>query len=164
VQIAANEPILIAWDVDLPQDQLATLKLLAARLGYFGRAESLALAKVDTRMCQPINAKPLGDDEALGSTQELVRLLLPMSPERYDGWQAANTPAQPAPAAKKAAAKKAATKKSARVPEDIFTALQADTGDLQAAGWNLPPGAIFTNYTRPADAFALLHAELWPVA
>ena len=40
------------------------------------------------------------------------------------------------------------------VPADLFAALHADTGELQAAGWNLPPGAAFVNYTRPDNAFA----------
>jgi len=44
--------------------------------------------------------------------------------------------------------------KGPEVPIDLFAALHADTGELQTAGWNLPPGASFVNYTRPADAFA----------
>lgn len=39
-------------------------------------------------------------------------------------------------------------------PACLFHALHANTGDLQAAGWNLPPGAQFVNYTRPENAFA----------
>lgn len=158
VQIAADDPVLIAWEMDLPEDQLRTLKLLADRLSYFGRAESLAFAQVSRDLSQPINAQPLRDDEALANQQELVRLLRPLSPEHFAGWRAVNFPAPPAPAAKKAAAKKTAAKKAARsrfsVPEDIFAALHADTGDLQADGWNLPPGAVFANYSRPSDAFA----------
>lgn len=45
-------------------------------------------------------------------------------------------------------------RKLPQVPENLFTALHADTGDLQSAGWNLPPGAQFVNYTRPENAFA----------
>ena len=37
---------------------------------------------------------------------------------------------------------------------DLFAALHADTGDLQAAGWNLPPGAQLVIYSRHEDAFA----------
>lgn len=32
--------------------------------------------------------------------------------------------------------------------------LDAETGDLQAVGWNLPPGAKLISYTRPENAFA----------
>ncbi|WP_075089183.1 type I-G CRISPR-associated protein Csb2 [Verrucomicrobium spinosum] len=68
-----------------------------------------------------------------------------------------------APASKKTAAKKAASKKAARsqakLPSDVFAALHADTSVLQAAGWNLPPGAVFTNYTRPVDVFAAAPRE-----
>ncbi|MBN8248230.1 MAG: type I-U CRISPR-associated protein Cas5/Cas6, partial [Verrucomicrobia bacterium] len=45
-------------------------------------------------------------------------------------------------------------KRLPQVPADLFTALHADTGELQAAGWNLPPGAQFVNYARREDAFA----------
>ena len=45
-------------------------------------------------------------------------------------------------------------KKLPQVPVDLFAAMHADTGDLRAAGWNLPPGAAFVNYYRLTDAFA----------
>ncbi len=87
VQIASSEPVLVAWDVKLPVDQLDTLNLLAARIGYLGRAESLVVARVNSTLLRPSNTRPLRDDETMGERQELVRLLLPMSSEFYAGWQ-----------------------------------------------------------------------------
>ncbi len=152
VQIAPDDPILIAWDIDLPEDQLSTLQLLADRLGYFGRAESLAIARVSSSLSQPINAQPLRDDEALADKQELVRLLLPCVPENYASWRSqAQAKAEAALGPRPTAAQR---RRLPKLPEDVFAALHADTGDLQAAGWNLPPGAVFANYSRPSDVFA----------
>jgi CRISPR-associated protein Csb2 len=62
-------------------------------------------------------------------------------------------------------------KKLPSLPAELFDALHADTGDLQAAGWNLPPGAAYVNYTRDEKAFApgerarrASHAQLPTVA
>src|SRR5947208_5829897 len=46
VQLSERDAILVAWDLVLPAEQLAALQILAARLGYFGRAESLVEARV----------------------------------------------------------------------------------------------------------------------
>src|SRR5258705_4646861 len=43
--------------------------------------------------------------------------------------------------------------KTPAVPEDLLDASHADTGELQAAGWNLPSGGQFVHYTRPENAF-----------
>jgi CRISPR-associated protein Csb2 len=89
---------------------------------------------------------------------ELVRLLAPMAPEKFQAWRSAFFAASPVPAGgKRKKGKKAGTGEAdeqSDVPGNLFAALQADTGDLQAAGWNLPPGAQFVNYTRREDVFA----------
>jgi CRISPR-associated protein Csb2 len=159
IQLSPNDAVLIAWDVTLPPDQLAALRILAARLGYFGRAESLVEATVrdDIAQIRP-NALPLAENEKVPSDGELVRLLSPLSSIAHEKWLADFIAKNPGtdeilgkPAKKKAVSKKA---KGPTVPSDLFTALGADTGELQAAGWNLPPGAVWVNYIRPADAFA----------
>jgi CRISPR-associated protein Csb2 len=153
VQLSERDAILVAWDVALPADQLAALQTLAGRLGYFGRAESLVEARVLERVTaiEP-NAAPFAQGAAMPPRTELVRLLAPMTPVGYETWRtdflAANTP--PANGKKK-------ENKNARapeVPDDLFAALHADTGELQSAGWNLPPGALYLNYIRPENAFA----------
>ena len=50
------------------------------------------------------------------------------------------------------------------MPADLFGALLADTGELKAAGWNLPPGAQRVTYVRPADAFRLQRRAARPRA
>ena len=159
IQLDPTDAVLIAWDVVLPPDQLAALQTLAGRVGYLGRAESLAEIRVREDIAQiKANALPLADDVGIPANMELVRLLTPLAVTDYEKWRddfLAKNSAR-TETSKKAAGKKAPPKKvkGPEVPVDLFTALHADTGELQAAGWNLPPGAVFVNYTRPADAFA----------
>jgi len=153
IQIGEKDAVLVAWDADLPADELTALRTLADRLGYFGRAESLVEARVlDGVTGIHTNAKPLADGEAAPQKTELVRLLAPMNPAAYEQWRSEFTAtALAALGSKPTAAQK---KKLPVVPPDLFEALHADTGELQAAGWNLPPGSAFVNYTRPENAFA----------
>ena len=164
IQLAENEAVFVAWEnVDLPPAQLDALKTLAARLGYFGRAESLVEANVRTDLPEKIGqthsvVKLLAEDTPQPPKTELVRLLAPKNPEDYLKWREeflkSHTP--PTGGKKKAARKPKAveTPEESVVPPDLFAALHADTGELQAAGWNLPPGAHYVNYTRPENAFA----------
>lgn len=154
VQLSQRDPVLAAWDIALPSDQLFALQILAERLGYFGRAESLVEARilVGVTSIQP-NATPLDAGKPVPTGSELVRLLAPMSTEAYKAWLSAfKTPSEPSQTDKKGKSKKTTPKQD--VPDDLFEALHADTGALQAAGWNLPPGAINVNYTRPENAFS----------
>jgi CRISPR-associated protein Csb2 len=153
IQLAPNDPVLIAWDVTLPPEQLDALRLLATRIGYFGRAESLVEARVVAEFIEDERvAHPLSDGEALPNGKELVRLLAPMPPQTYEEWRRDFlAKAEAALGPKPTVAQK---KKLPSVPADLFAALHAETGDLQAAGWNLPPGAAYVNYARSERAFA----------
>ena len=160
VQLSPNDAVLVEWNMDLSDAERTTLKTLADRLGYLGRAESLVVARLlesegefrDATTPQHYEAAPLKSTDPLPPKAELVRLLAPMAHGDYAAWSRdfmarAEAALGPKPTA-------AQRKKLPRVPADLFAALHADTGDLQAAGWNLPPGAEFVNYTRREDAFA----------
>ncbi|MDB6031543.1 MAG: hypothetical protein JWM16_1881 [Verrucomicrobiales bacterium] len=159
IQVDPKDSVMIAWDAVLPADQIRALQILALRIGYFGRAESLVEARVrgDIAQINP-NASPLSDGKEIPNSSELVRLLSPLPDSQYDLWRTDFLAKNSAPAGSsfKSSAKKSPPKKAKTpdVPADLFAALQADTGALQAAGWNLPPGAAFVNYLRPADSFA----------
>jgi len=129
------------------------LRTLAERLGYLGRAESLVVARLlDGITGIEANAIPLPQGAPVPARTELTRLLAPVAPSGYALWRSDfMTNAEAALGPKPTLAQK---KKLPRVPPDLFAALHADTGDLQAAGWNLPPGAQFVNYARPENAFA----------
>jgi len=163
IQLAEKDAVLIAWDVTLPPGQFAALQTLASRLGYFGRAESLVIARVLDTIPEAIDkthsiSSRLAKGAPLSEKTELVRLLAPMTPERYEVWRdeflAANLTPVDDKKKKGKKAKAEGANEDSIVPRDLFEALHADTGELQAAGWNLPPGAEFVNYTRREDAFA----------
>ena len=153
IQLAPQDAVLVAWDVTLSQEQLTALRTLANRLGYFGRAESLVEARVLDGVEQiKANAEPLTEDTTPAPGKELVRLLAPLTAADYADWRCdfmakAEATLGPKPTA-------AQRKKLPSLPTELFDALHADTGDLQAAGWNLPPGAAYVNYTRDEKAFA----------
>jgi CRISPR-associated protein Csb2 len=153
IQLAENQSILVAWDADLRADERAALHTLASRLGYFGRAESLVVARViEGIIGLDANAIPLAKGAEVPKAAELVRLLAPLAPADYLAWRGDFlAKAQPRSGPNPTAAQK---KKLPEVPNDLFAALHTDTGDLQAAGWNLPPGAQFVDYTRRENPFA----------
>jgi CRISPR-associated protein Csb2 len=143
----------MGWDVSLSAEASRALALLCERLGYFGRAESLVDARVvpadpDFRP----NAWALPPGERIPPGFELVRLLAPLSATDYAKWTAGQPAASP-PRRTKIERPQAINATAARVPADLFEALHADTGKLQAAGWTLPPGSRFVDYVRPAHCF-----------
>jgi len=153
IQIAESGTLLVAWAADLSDAERSALHTLAARLSYLGRAESLVMARLLEGVTGiEANSIPLLEGAALPERTEMIRLLAPISPDNYAAWRTDFTAkAEAALGPKPTAAQK---KKLPKVPKDLFAALHAGTGDLQSAGWNLPPGAEFRNYTRPENAFA----------
>ena len=103
-------------------------------------------------------AAPLSNSAPQPESTQLVRLIAPLTPEQYGAWRseflATNAPPAADTTKKRKKVKGDAAKNEPLVPSDLFEALHADTGKLQAAGWNLPPGATFVNYTRREDVFA----------
>jgi CRISPR-associated protein Csb2 len=151
-------PLRVKWEVALSSDQRRVLALLCERLGYFGRAEALVEARLladDAGFAA--NAHLLPENETVPPAHELVRVLVPQSDEAFQQWRATlAATAAPTAAAPKAKAKKGARENAGpKLPADLFEALHADTGDLQAAGWTLPPGAQLADYVRREDCFNL---------
>ena len=147
----------IAWEVDLDENHTAQLATLLKNLSYFGRAESLVEATLlpDGSSIEP-NAHPIEENAVLAKDQEIVRLLAPMSLDAYAKWRDERIAAsQTSGASVTRDGKRRASKKSSvgALPADVFEALFANTGDLQRAGWNFPPGSQFVSYTRPRHIF-----------
>jgi CRISPR-associated protein Csb2 len=161
VQLAENDALLVAWHVTLPLEQLMALKALAVNLGYLGRAESLVSARVlEGIISIEANAWPHSEDTPAPEKTELVRLLAPMTPGGYASWRTTFLASRTAADGRKTGAKPKTP--STMLPDDLFTALHADTGELQSAGWNLPPGALYVNYVRPENSFtAATRPRLW---
>ncbi len=151
-------PLRMRWEAVLSPDLRRVLGLLCERLGYFGRAESLVRATLLAEDAAfTANARLLPENEPVPLDHELVRVLAPQSDEAFQQWRATlaatSAPAESVPKAKnKKAAKQIAGPK---LPADVFEALHAETADLQAAGWSLPPGARLADYVRREDCFEL---------
>jgi CRISPR-associated protein Csb2 len=152
IQIAEGMPLKAMWDVDLSAEQFDALRRLSELVGYLGRAESLVEMQAFAGVTElEANSKVLFDDVEQPPETELVRTLTAMNPQDYANWRKDFSAKSNKAADGKKKEKKAT---SSEVPDDIFKALHADTGELQAAGWNLPPGARYMNYVRPENAFA----------
>jgi CRISPR-associated protein Csb2 len=156
IQLEEGSAILVAWDGCLTSDERAALQVLASRLGYFGRAEGIVLGRLLEGIPDvEANSFPLAEDALLPRETEPVRLLAPTSPDAYAQWRHDLLATRTAPTREtKKNASKAKAAAAEIVPPDLFAALHADTGELQAAGWNLPPGTHYVRYARPENAFA----------
>lgn len=146
LHIAPDEQLPIHWPVELEAAEREILGTLLSSLSYFGRAESLIDAKLlpgDAEVAAP-NSRPLTDSESVPDNVEPIRLLAPLASQDYAEWRAKHSP----PESTKKPVKKT---KATSLPADILEALQAETGDLKAAGWSQPPGSRWLDYIRPAE-------------
>lgn len=144
-RIRPDDPIVIAWPgLELPPDEQKLLDALLEALGYFGRAESWVHAERVDHYGDDFNCLPaeFDVDAETGDIGEIVRLLAPLPPDRYTAFRDEQLTAR----------KKPLKKVAATLPVSWLEALSLDTGDLQAAGWNLPPAARWIGYRRPQHA------------
>ena len=185
--------LIVAWPgVTLEEPERALLAALLDRIGYLGRAESWAEARLLNGWDGKVNCTPekrtgeqaeqsvaegmaadsageeatrsgaedppvdwraddaAGDDAAKGlSAGEPIKLIAPVPAPIYSQWRQQMVDelgAGPRRTAKQ-------RRLLATLPERLVDALRLDTADIQAAGWNHPPGAAFVRYRRPADSF-----------
>ncbi|WP_428265535.1 type I-G CRISPR-associated protein Csb2 [Haliangium sp.] len=179
LRLEAGAVITAVWpELSLPAPLSAALDILLARLGYLGRAESLAearrveLAAADDAndAADEVNTVAAtdsfvpGDDDHVSAEHELVRLLAPVPAERYAAWRDQAVQAQQDALLAEKQAKAVAKGKPAEgvrltakdrrtveamVPATLFEAVHADPATLQAQAWSLPPGARWLTYARP---------------
>lgn len=170
VTVAPHDPVVIVWPhVALDSSLRQTLARLLQMMSYFGRAESWVCAKLlDVWPGEP-NTTPVNGCAATDGPTERVRLLAAVSDDDYTAWRAETLQGEvdrkliqkrrkaddqgKDPDKVKLSKKEQAHIESA-LPETLFDALHAETGDLRKAGWSRPPGSRWVDYLRPADAFA----------
>jgi CRISPR-associated protein Csb2 len=158
VAVEKNTPLLVCWDVELPAVERAALDTLLTRLAYLGRAESLVEAQLlppDEIARFRADVAPIAEDPSARPDSDYVRLLTPLSESAYQNWLAELSRTLAASNSAHLTGKKSKTKKvsAPTAPEDLFAALHADTGELQAAGWlGEPPGSRFHYYTLPSGS------------
>ncbi|MHC1595185.1 MAG: type I-G CRISPR-associated protein Csb2 [Methanotrichaceae archaeon] len=168
VALEEGKKLFVFWpEVEISEDERKALTLLLSRLGYLGRAESWAEAKLveDPGVA---NSYPLEGGDALPDGYEGVRTLAPMLPEAYLEWRETALESHKErglevlrdkarkkgkPVEKVKLSKKDIEKIEQNLPADVFQALHVETGDLKKAGWSQPPGSVWVTYTRPRNAF-----------
>ncbi len=154
-RVADDAELVVGWpEVALETDEHALLAALAHDLGFLGRAESWVEARViedwnGTVNCWP--SEPAVHTET-GEALEPVRLLMPMPPEQYKQWRGQTISEHGLDAKKLKTARKRILE---TLPEQLADALTLDTGIIQKVGWSRPPGARFTTYQRPYEAFGI---------
>jgi len=167
--VAPEAPLIIAWpDVELEPSSRNLLDRLLRMMTYFGRAESWVEAKLLDKWDETPNAILADGHAADPNRHERVRVLTPEAEGHFAQWREdmlqdeinrkLDEKRQKARDKGKDETKETVKPKElatieASLPETIFDALHATTGDLRKAGWNRPPGSRWIDYLRPADAF-----------
>ena len=171
IAVEPDDAVIAVWpDVSLDESQSDLLDKLINAMTYFGRAESWVCGQVIHNDSITADVEPVEPGIEPSDGYELVRTLVPVSAEEHSAWfaqtrdelrqrklseQIAAATAKGKPSEKLKLSKKDEELLDSSIPATLFDALHADTAELRKAGWNLPPGARWVNYTRPANAFAM---------
>jgi len=153
VRIKPSDELIIGWpDVELDEEQRDLLAHLLDRLGFLGRAESWAEARLLDDPSGEFNCRPseLSVDTETGEVFEPIRLLAPVCAEEYGDWRDRMVIEHDLGAKK---LKKLQKNLLATLPERLADALRLETGAIQQAGWSRAPGSRFITYQRPGEAF-----------
>ena len=168
VSLDPEQAVIAHWPrVEVDDGKRQLLKDLLINLSYLGRAESWVEASLVDRWSGTPNALTV-DGGGTYTNADRVTLLAPMPPGEYGVWRDAWLGAE-----KKKVLEEKRSKSKAKAPGKIqlspkdlsaldgkagrtlFDAMLADTGELQNAGWNLPPGSRWVDYARPAGCFTV---------
>ncbi|MEJ2146617.1 MAG: type I-U CRISPR-associated protein Csb2 [Acidobacteriota bacterium] len=152
VRIDPLDPLVVVWpDTCVEGDQLGLLRLLLRDMGFLGRAESWVEASLVDEWDGEPNCRPseLAVDTSTGEVLEPVRLAAPLDRKEYASWRAETITKQGLDGK---GLKKPQRQILSTIPERLIDALRGETGTIQAAGWNCPPGARFVTYQRPSDS------------
>lgn len=154
--VRSEDCLVVAWPhVTLSPEEQEALTSLASGLGYLGRAESWVAADVLNQWDGGINCRPA--EVGVSVEGERVRVLATMTPEMFATWK---TGFEAMAVGVAGIATKVGRKKKASpspVPPDLWSALHAETSDLQKQGWSAAPGSRWVDYVRPDDAFRVTY-------
>ncbi|MEW6542253.1 MAG: type I-U CRISPR-associated protein Csb2 [Nitrospirota bacterium] len=156
VSVGPQDCLVVAWpDVTLTPEEKRVLTCLASGLGYLGRAESWVAAEVLEHWDGHVTARPIDSAEVIQG--ERVRVLAAMTPEMFAAWKerfTAQALGMGGMTTTKGRKKKAV---HSPVPQDLWSALHAETSDLQSQGWSSAPGSRWVDYVRPEDSFRVTY-------
>jgi CRISPR-associated protein Csb2 len=150
LRIDADDPLVIGWDVETDKDALALLEHLAARLSYFGRAESIVIAEALTGWPpdRKPNAlpRPVDDDGVIADGPNELQAIDVLAPVKASVWQTHRERLFVLNGDKPKT--KGRRTFEATMPERLVDALAVDTGEIQAAKWSAPPAGRLVLYDR----------------
>ena len=153
--------LVVHWDAELTEAELALLSVLTERLGYLGRSESWVVGRLaEPGEALPEGAAAFGPDVAHtspGPGWEQTPLLAPLSPEQYAEWLETATAGALAHLEANVPEGKKPTKRQrenalAAFPPDLLGCLQVRTNWLRTHGWSQPPGSQRVLYWRKTGA------------
>ncbi|MFP4296097.1 MAG: type I-U CRISPR-associated protein Csb2 [Halothiobacillaceae bacterium] len=153
VRVKPSDDLIIGWpDIEFDEEQRDLLAHLLDRLGFLGRADGWAEARLLDDWSGEFNCWPseLSVDTETGEVFEPIRLLAPVCASEYGDWRERMV-AEHDLGAKRL--KKPQKNLLATLPERLADALRLETGAVQQAGWSRAPGSRFITYQRPGAAF-----------
>ena len=156
VSIHPDDGLIVAWPhITVSPEEREVLTSLACGLSYLGRAESLAMAEVLDQWDGDINCRPI--EAGVSVEGERVRMLASMTPDSFVTWKMGY---ETKVVGETTIVTKARRKKKASqspVPPNLWSALHAETSDLQKQGWSAAPGSRWVDYERADDAFRVTY-------
>ena len=167
-RVAEDDPVVIVWPaLVLDTAQTEMLDALLENLGFLGRAESWVDARrtegpVD---CNCVPAAEAVDLERGEVTHEIVRLMVPSRPEIYRAFRSGKLQAAGIDVESEVRSSKlkpGEKKLLTTLPDDWLNAISVETGELQAAGWSVPPCAQIVRYRRPLHALKSMAPKVFP--
>jgi len=150
---APDAELVAYWSLELRDEQRTLLGGLLGDLGFLGRAESWVEAALLDHWDGEINcsASTISADTETGEAREPIQLIVPVPADDYVDWRTRVVGEHGLDARKP---NKTQRRILDTLPPTLAGALRAETGDLQRAGWSMPPGAQYVTYQRPFDSFA----------
>jgi CRISPR-associated protein Csb2 len=144
LRLDRDAEMVIAWpDIPLTEEQQNLCAYLLERIGYLGRAESWACARLANDWDGEINSWPRAADRVLPGNNVPVDVAVSLTAMEWTELRANFlTKANQMTKAKRAALE-------ATLPERLSDALAVDTSDWQNAGWSSPPPLRKFVYDRP---------------
>jgi CRISPR-associated protein Csb2 len=150
LHVEPSETTQVVWpNLSLDGEEQEALSLLLERMSYLGRAESWVEARVRTSSDLKPTCLPLGDQVVAGGA-EVVRLLVPQDEQSFANWRSGYHSGN---------GKKRGKTAGPQLPQNLFEALHADTGELRSEGWSLPPGSRYVEYLRPRAEYPRSHRQ-----
>ena len=158
-----GQELSVTWDVDLNEEESATLASLVERLGYLGRSESWVLGRMvpQNDAIPESNCYPEQQGVPPGPGWEQVALLAAVDASDFERWRSDRLDEAladlPLLDGEKSSKKRLEERRKAAeaFPADLFDCLQKETNWLRRYGWSQPPGSRRVFYWRRADAIEI---------